>query len=244
HAQQLVRPLMLALSVLGGLALGVWLSLPSTVVAGRGDTWASLGARCGLSGAEVRRANPGVALRPGAAVRLPVPRWRCYLRAWGVERALARILATPTPRAARRIAATPAPSGPVERRDLAEQAFARINAERQARGLPPLAWDEALYRLALARARDMASRGYVGHHDPESGEPLLPCGVCAEVISVATDPVANWKTSPGHWGALMSPERSAGAVAVLRYTGRLRGTSNPLTGQTFSVSQIDVGLLR
>lgn len=240
------RRILRVLSVLGGIALGVYLSLPAETMAGKGDTWAAMARRYGVAVRELRAANPGLKNpRPGETVRLPIPRWRFYLRAWGVEQAAAAILATPTPRAARRItAATPAPSGPVERRDLAEAAFARINAERQARGLTPLAWDEGLYQAALARARDMAARGYVGHHDPESGEPLLPCGVCAEVISVAPDPVANWKTSPAHWGALMSPERSAGAVAVLRYTGRLRGTSNPLSGQTFSVSQINVGLLR
>ncbi len=208
---------MLALSVLGGLALGVWLSLPSTVVAGRGDTWASLGARCGLSGAEVRRANPGLALRPGEAVRLPAPRWSCYLRAWGVERALARILATPTPRAARRIAATPAPSGPMERRDLAEQAFARINAERQARGLPPLAWDEGLYQAALARARDMWERKYFDHRDPQSGALLVPCP-CGEVLATGPagsgDPVESWRGSAPHWNILMGDYRE-GAVAIL-----------------------------
>lgn len=240
---RIVRPLMLAFSALGGLALGVWLSLPPTVTAGRGDAWASLGARCGLSGAEVRRANPGVALRPGAAVRLPAPRWRCYLRAWGVERTMARILATPTPRAARRItAATPAPSGPVERRDLAEAAFARINAERQARGLTPLAWDEGLYQAALARARDMWERKYFDHSDPVSGSLLVPCP-CGEVLATAPspqyDPVESWRGSAPHWNILMGSYRS-GAVAILWIPPRIwsaAGVSNPLP-------LIAVGLVR
>jgi uncharacterized protein YkwD len=132
----------------------------------------------------------------------------------------------------------------VERRDLAEQAFARINAARQAQGLPPLAWDEGLYQAALARAMDMWGRRYIGHHDPNSGASLIPCP-CGEVLSASTDPVASWKSSPPHWEILMDPGGSAGAVALIQTPGiRMRVTSNPLKGQEISVVQISVGLVR
>jgi hypothetical protein len=241
-----VHLLLRALSVLGGIALGVWLSLPVEVPVSRGDTWASLGARCGLSAQEVRRANPGLRLQPGEAVRLPIPRWRCYVRRWGVERAFAGILATPTPAPARRIPAavrTAAPSGPVERRDLAEQAFARINAARQAQGLPPLAWDEGLYQAALARAMDMWGRRYFSHNDPETGASLVPCP-CGEVLTTGPagkwDPVEAWRESAPHWSILMGGYH-AGAVAVIWMPPRswsLEGMSNPLP------QMLAVGLVR
>jgi len=215
--QRLAPSILRLLSLLGGIALGVWLSMPSTVVVGRGDTWATIGARCGLSAQEVRRANPGARLREGEAVRLPIPRWRCYIRRWGVERAFAQILATPTPGRKIAIVQTPAPSGPVERRDLALQAFERINAARQAQGLPPLAWDEGLYQAALARARDMWERKYFSHNDPATGASLVPCP-CAEVLTTGPfgkwDPVDSWRSSAPHWGALMGSYQ-AGAVAAL-----------------------------
>jgi uncharacterized protein YkwD len=51
--------------------------------------------------------------------------------------------------------------------DLAHRIHAGINAERAKEKLPPLAWDEALARIAAAHSRDMAGRGYVGHQSPE-----------------------------------------------------------------------------
>jgi uncharacterized protein YkwD len=42
-----------------------------------------------------------------------------------------------------------------------------VNAERLKRGLAPLVVDENLNRFALAKAVDMASRGYFGHTSPD-----------------------------------------------------------------------------
>ncbi len=213
-------------SVALGVVLGIWLSMPAEVPVGKGDTWGRIAARHGVSVQDLRAANPGLAApRPGEMVHLPLPRWRFLLRAWGIEPALRKALAeaVPTPRpsaAVRRPTPTPAePAGPVERRDLAEAAFERINAERQARGLHPLAWDEGLYQMALARARDMWERKYYSHNDPVTGASLIPCRPCGEVLSGSSkrtiDPVASWRSSPPHWDILMSP-RGSGAVAVLQ----------------------------
>ena len=43
----------------------------------------------------------------------------------------------------------------------------RLNAERVAAGLPPLAVDGALVNVARTRSGDMASRGYFSHTSPE-----------------------------------------------------------------------------
>ncbi|MGQ9532731.1 MAG: CAP domain-containing protein [Desulfotomaculales bacterium] len=53
----------------------------------------------------------------------------------------------------------------------AQQAVAIVNQARQQQGLPPLALDPTLTRLALAKAQDMAARGYFGHQSPTYGSP-------------------------------------------------------------------------
>jgi uncharacterized protein YkwD len=47
-----------------------------------------------------------------------------------------------------------------------------INAQRAAAGLPPLARDETLMRIARTRVADMIARNYTGHFDPVTGEGL------------------------------------------------------------------------
>ena len=224
-----VHLLLRLLSALGGIALGVWLSLPVEVPVSRGDTWASLGARCGLSAQEVRRANPGLRLQPGEAVRLPIPRWRCYLRAWGVERAFAGILATPTPAPARKIPAAVRTAAPTpDPRAAFRAAFEEINRMRAEAGLPPLAWDDGLAALAQARAEDMVRRRYFAHEDPETGRPALEgklskytdgvaylggwTGITLEKAVVDAPP--SWRSSPRHHAVLTDPEMRRGGLGA------------------------------
>lgn len=46
------------------------------------------------------------------------------------------------------------------------------NASRQQNGLGALARDEALMNVARSRSSDMVARGYFGHTDPSTGQPL------------------------------------------------------------------------
>lgn len=59
------------------------------------------------------------------------------------------------------------PHSPQPVNDQARQLTNDVNAERVKRGLRPLVIDETLSRFALAKAVEMASRGYFGHTSPD-----------------------------------------------------------------------------
>ena len=76
------------------------------------------------------------------------------------ERQVARVSA-PAASASSSYASAPAASATGEER----RAFDLINAERQRRGLRPLAWDGGLTRLARYHSQNMARGGYLNHVD-------------------------------------------------------------------------------
>jgi uncharacterized protein YkwD len=59
------------------------------------------------------------------------------------------------------------PHQPVALVEEARSLVDDVNAERAKRGLPALVRDDTLDRFALAKAAEMAARGYFGHTDPE-----------------------------------------------------------------------------
>ena len=92
-------------------------------------------------------------------------------------------------------------------------AFDKTNEARLQNGLPPLAWDPLLCRMARMHSEDMAQRGYFAHETPEGLEPkdrgralgILHFRVLAENIAYNkgfADPgafaVERWMTSGGH----------------------------------------------
>ena len=76
------------------------------------------------------------------------------------ERQVARV-STPAAATAASYASAPAGSASGDER----RAFDLINAERQRRGLRPLAWDGGLTRLARYHSQNMARGGYLNHVD-------------------------------------------------------------------------------
>ncbi|HLT39084.1 MAG TPA: CAP domain-containing protein [Enhygromyxa sp.] len=54
--------------------------------------------------------------------------------------------------------------------DVVRGNFDLLNAEREARGLPALAWDERAAAVAKAHSQDMADHGFVGHVSPTTGD--------------------------------------------------------------------------
>lgn len=63
------------------------------------------------------------------------------------------------------------PTAPTESRAYAEalvrEVHAAVNGARQAEGLAPLAFDDALADVAAGHSHDMAERGYFSHTSPE-----------------------------------------------------------------------------
>src|SRR5438105_10873207 len=55
--------------------------------------------------------------------------------------------------------------------DLEQQINARINSERQANNLNPLLLDDRLSTIAREHSRDMVTRGYFNHVDPDGKAP-------------------------------------------------------------------------
>lgn len=61
---------------------------------------------------------------------------------------------------------TPEPPPPYVKA-LEEEMVEAVNARRQANGLPPYAYDEALFNVARAHVQDMVNRGYFSHINPD-----------------------------------------------------------------------------
>jgi uncharacterized protein YkwD len=54
--------------------------------------------------------------------------------------------------------------------DIVRGNFDLLNAEREARGLPVLAWDERAAAVAKAHSQDMANNDFIGHISPTTGD--------------------------------------------------------------------------
>lgn len=115
---------------------------------------------------------------------------------------------------------------------VAEQyLFQSANEERQARGLPLLQWDEALYRAAWFHAGEMARRSSISHQyagEPELAGRAQTAGVRFSVVAenVAEAPTATlihrgWMQSEHHRENLLDPRLDHVAISVLRRGGEL-----------------------
>lgn len=114
---------------------------------------------------------------------------------------------------------------PVSRENAARALATDVNSLRASRGLAPLTRDAALDAFALAKATDMAARGYFGHTSPEGltfAERMRagnwPTQYVGENIAFDVDePSAHraFVNSPPHYTNLVDPgERRIGVAAV------------------------------
>ena len=139
--------------------------------------------------------------------------------------------ATPTPQ--------PTPTRPpvcgtasdcTERSDLGRAAFDSLNQLRQENGLPPLRWNNALYRAALEQARHMAATGQVTHQDCNgqyADSRVVKHGYIFRTVveNVGDSPpstqiVILWQNSSGHLQNMLNTDIVDGAVAFCCVGGR------------------------
>ena len=117
-------------------------------------------------------------------------------------------------------------------RNVAERyLFNAANTERRAHGLPPLRWDDTLYRAAWMHAREMAERESISHQyagEPELAERAQTAGARFSVVAenVAEAPTAvmihqGWMESEHHRDNLLDPRLDRIAISVLVRDGQL-----------------------
>ena len=117
------------------------------------------------------------------------------------------------------------PHSPQASTDQARALTSDVNKERVSRGLQPLVIDETLNRFALAKAVEMASRGYFGHTNPDGvtfQDRLLAwhwgTAYTAENIAFDSDELhahTAFMRSPGHAANLLDPQERRMGIAVV-----------------------------
>ncbi|GAA4737774.1 hypothetical protein GCM10023328_18050 [Modestobacter marinus] len=105
------------------------------------------------------------------------------------------------------------PGAPAEEQ-IARAVFDRVNDEREARGLEPVAWNDALATVARDWSAEMADTGEFEHQDIRAllqGDELSGFRAVGENIFTATGPVpagtihAGWMRSDGHRANVLNP---------------------------------------
>ncbi len=106
------------------------------------------------------------------------------------------------------------------------QLLALVNGEREAAGLPALAFDEALVPIGRAHAVEMFEQGYFAHESPTNGDPFdrlaaanITYLVAGENLAFAPDLLTAHRglmNSPGHRANILSPAFGRAGMAVIR----------------------------
>ncbi|MCZ2840031.1 CAP domain-containing protein [Modestobacter sp. VKM Ac-2985] len=134
---------------------------------------------------------------------------------------------------------------------IARAVFDRVNAEREARGLEPVAWNDALAAVGRDWSAEMADTGEFQHQDIQAvlqGDELSGFRAVGENIFTATGPVpagtihAGWMRSAGHRANILNPgwDRLGvgvfcapdGSVWATQEFGRTAGSERPAVATT------------
>jgi uncharacterized protein YkwD len=109
--------------------------------------------------------------------------------------------------------------------DVVRGNFDLLNAEREARGLPILAWDDRAAMVAKAHSEDMAANGFVGHVSPTTGDAATRFERAGIVGTVVRENVArgygpkgiheSLMNSPGHRANLLAPDITHVGIGVV-----------------------------
>jgi uncharacterized protein YkwD len=108
--------------------------------------------------------------------------------------------------------------------DAERRIFGRLNADRQAQGLPALVWDARAAAIARAHSVDMATNHFVAHVSPRTGSAGdraqaagLVSPVILENVARAYSPAeaqAGFMNSPGHRANVLSSEATHVGIGV------------------------------
>ncbi|MCZ2826784.1 MULTISPECIES: CAP domain-containing protein [unclassified Modestobacter] len=142
------------------------------------------------------------------------------------------------------------PEAPAEEQ-VARAIFDRVNAERETRGLEPVAWNDALATVARDWSTEMADTGEFQHQDVQAvlqEDELVGFRGVGENIFQSTGPVpagtihSGWMRSDGHranvlnpgWdrlgvGVVCAPDGSVWATQIF---GRTAGSDQPAVAST------------
>lgn len=110
--------------------------------------------------------------------------------------------------------------------ELERRMFARLNRDRRAAGLPPLAYDEALADVGRAHSYDMQQHGFFAHESPTTGvleDRMDRAGYLAlemrENLATAEDvdrAEDNLLKSPGHKRNILADTVSHVGIGIMR----------------------------
>lgn len=115
--------------------------------------------------------------------------------------------------------------------DSERQLFDSLNCERASHSLPPLEWDEALFKAARQHALRMSNLNMLEHQlpsEPALADRLAEAGarfsVIAENIAIGSNAPtihAGWMGSPGHRRNILDARLTAVGIAAVRGPGGL-----------------------
>jgi uncharacterized protein YkwD len=181
----------------------------------------------------VRQAADAPDARAPATTR---PRRTATTRPTPTTRAPATTRPRPKPTAAPTTAAAPSGGAQATAGRLARDLFERLNAERRARGLAGLDWDDDLARMAAEWSSRMARTGDFSHRDLGAAGGLPGIGrfsALGENIawvegypSMGYQLHFGWMRSSGHRANLLQPGFDAVGIAVVCDGGRAWATQN------------------
>jgi uncharacterized protein YkwD len=152
------------------------------------------------------------------------------------------VTTTTTPRKTTAATAAPTTSAPptsqaatvTER--ITRELLSRLNAEREARGLPTLSWDDGLAGMAADWSRHMAASDDFSHRDLSSASSLpgiSKFSALGENIAwvegypnEAYQLHIGWMRSDGHRGNMLQPGFDSVGIAVVCSDGRAWATQN------------------
>ena len=105
-------------------------------------------------------------------------------------------------------------------RARAEQAFAAVNQQRTAAGLPELAWDEGMYETSCRRAAEIVNDFSHAGCPSNFGENI------AENYKSISNLINAWMNSPGHKSNILNSSYTAGAMGCYYHNGTYYWVNN------------------